>query len=155
MDFIGRDQREGLRERNAQNFDLLVSLGLGNAGADIASQVNLHVLAKEAGAGEVFGKQSPAFGAITGLFDHLAPCGGKRSFAGLDASSGQLEQKLAGGVAVLTLYDDDGSLGLPVSADSSTARITTEPLWRMTSRVFRYPVGSMTVSVKTEKTLPL
>lgn len=47
-----------------------------------------------------------------------------------------------------------GSLGLPVAADSSTARMTTEPLWRMTSRVLRWPVGSMTVSVKTEKTLP-
>src|SRR5689334_7126438 len=39
--------------------------------------------------------------------------------------------------------------------DSSTARMTTEPLWRMTSRVALCPPGSMTVSVKTLKTFPL
>ena len=45
-----------------------------------------------------------------------------------------------------------GSFGF---LDSSTARMTTEPLWRMTSRVLMLPPGSSTLSVKTEKTLPL
>jgi len=30
-----------------------------------------------------------------------------------------------------------------------------DPLWRMTSRVLMWPPGSLTLSVKTEKTLPL
>ena len=33
--------------------------------------------------------------------------------------------------------------------------MTTEPLWRITSRVLVTPPGSVTVSVVTEKTLPL
>ena len=39
--------------------------------------------------------------------------------------------------------------------DSSTASMTTDPLWRITSRVVLWPPGSITVSVKTLKTFPL
>src|SRR5665213_810950 len=45
-----------------------------------------------------------------------------------------------------------GSAGL---REWSTARMTTEPLWRMTSRRAVTPPGSTTWSAVTEKTLPL
>ena len=44
---------EGFGERHAEDFDLLVEFGGGDAGADVAGEVDLHPLAEEAGAGEV------------------------------------------------------------------------------------------------------
>ncbi len=85
MNFVGGDEGEGLGERDAEDFDVLVGLGLGCAGADVAGEVDLHPFAEEAGAGEVFGEESPFFCAITGLFDHLALGGGEGGFAGIDA----------------------------------------------------------------------
>ncbi len=76
--------------------------------ADVAGEVDLHPFAEEAGAGEVFGEEGPAFGAVAGLFDHLALGGGEGGFAGLDAAGGELDEELAGGVAVLALEDDVG-----------------------------------------------
>ncbi len=153
VDFVGGDEGEGFGEGEQEDFDVLVVFGLGCAFADVAGEVDLHPFAEEAGAGEVFGEEGPAFGAVAGLFDHLALGGGEGGFSGFDAAGGKLEEELAGGVAVLALEDDVGVVG--VRLDSSTARMTTEPLWRMTSRTLMWPPGSCTVSVKTEKTLPL
>jgi len=41
------------------------------------------------------------------------------------------------------------------AAVSSMARMTTEPEWRMTSRMPLVPFGSRSLSVKTEKSGPL
>ncbi len=112
MNFVGGDECHGLGERHAHDLDVFVGLGLGYACADVAGEVDLHPLAEEAGGGEVFGKEGPAFSAISGLFDHLALGGGEGCFAGLDASGGEFEEKLAGGVAVLALDDDVGVGGI-------------------------------------------
>ncbi len=61
MDFILCNQGEGFGEGDAEDFDLLVGLGLGDAGADFAREVDLHPFAEEAGAGKVFGEESPLF----------------------------------------------------------------------------------------------
>jgi hypothetical protein len=108
VDFLSGDEREGLGERDAEDFNLFVGFGLRFAWADIAGEVDLHVFAEEAGAGEIFCEWGPAFGAVAGLFDHLAAGGGKGGFTGFDAAGGELEEELAGGVAVLALEDDDG-----------------------------------------------
>ena len=79
---------------------------------DVAGEVDLHPFAEEAGAGEVFGEEGPAFGAVAGLFDHLALGGGEGGFAGLDAAGGEFEEELAGGVAVLADEDDVGVGGV-------------------------------------------
>ena len=112
MDFVGGDEGEGFGEGDAEDFDLLVGFGLGCAVADVAGEVDLHPFAEEAGAGEVFGEEGPLFCAVAGLFDHLALGGGEGGFAGFDAAGGELEEELAGGVAVLALEDDDGVFGV-------------------------------------------
>ena len=112
MDFVGGDEGEGLGEREAEDLDLLVGFRGGGAFADVAGQVDLHPFAEEAGAGEVFGQQGPAFGAVAGLFDHLALGGGEGGFVGFDAAGGKFDEELAGGVAVLALEDDVGVIGV-------------------------------------------
>ena len=82
--------------------------GCGGAGGDVFGEVDLHPLAEEAGAGVVAGEEGPLAGAEAGLFDHLALGGGEGSLAGLDASGGEFEEVLAGGVAVLADEDDVG-----------------------------------------------
>ncbi len=95
-----------------EDFDVLVGFGSGGAFADVAGEVDLHPLAEEARAGEVFCEEGPAFGAVAGLFDHLAFGGGERSFAGFDAAGGEFDEDLAGGVSVLALEDDVGIFGV-------------------------------------------
>ncbi len=112
MDFVIGDEGEGFGERDAQDFDVFVFLRLGDAGANVAGEVDLHPFAEEAGAGEVFGEEGPLFRAISGLFDHLAFCAGEGRFSGIEAAGGELEEELAGGVAVLALHDDDGVFGV-------------------------------------------
>jgi hypothetical protein len=108
VDLVGGDEGEGLGEREAEDFDVLVGFGSGGAFANVAGEVDLHPLAEEAGTGKVFGEERPAFGAIAGLFDQLAFGGGESGFFGLDAAGGKLDEELAGGVAVLALEDDVG-----------------------------------------------
>src|SRR6266851_8737473 len=76
VDLVGGDEGEGFGEGEAEDLDLLVVFGLGDSVADVAGEVDLHPLAEEAGAGEVFGEEGPALGAVAGLFDHLAFGGG-------------------------------------------------------------------------------
>ena len=59
--------------------------GADGALADVAGEVELHPFAEEAWAGEVFGEEGPAFGAVAGLFDELALGGGEGGFVGLDS----------------------------------------------------------------------
>ena len=87
---------------------VLVGFGSCSSFPDVAGEVDLHPLAEEAGAGEVLGQQSPAFGAIAGLFDQLALGRGERSFVGFDAAGRKFDKEAAGGVAVLALEDDLG-----------------------------------------------
>ncbi len=112
VDLVGGDEGEGLGEGKAEDLDVLVGFGCGGAFADVAGEVDLHPFAEEAGAGEVFGEEGPAFGAVAGLFDHLALGGGEGGFAGFDAAGGKLDEELAGGVAVLALEDDVGVGGV-------------------------------------------
>src|SRR5882757_5659318 len=72
VDLVGGYEGEGLGEREAENLDVLVGFGGGGAFADVAGEIDLHPLAEEPWAGEVFCKQRPAFGAVAGLFDQLA-----------------------------------------------------------------------------------
>src|ERR1700722_5668892 len=81
MDFVGGDQSESFGERKPEDLDILVGLGPGDAFANVSGEINLHPLAQEAGACEVFGQQSPAFGAVARLFDHLAFGCGQGGFA--------------------------------------------------------------------------
>ena len=112
MNLILADEGEGFGQGHAQDFDVFVGLGLGDAFADVAGEVDLHPLAQEAGAGEVFGEESPAFGTIAGLFDHLAFGGSERGFVGVDAAGGEFEEELVGGVAKLPDEDDVGVGGV-------------------------------------------
>jgi hypothetical protein len=112
VDLVGGDEGEGLRERSADDLDVLVFLRVGGALFDISGQIDLHRFAEEAGAGEVFGKRCPAFGAEAGLFDHLALRGGEWSFIGLNAPGRKFEEELAGGVAVLANEDEIGIFGI-------------------------------------------
>jgi len=111
----------------------------------------VHGLRKETGTGEVLCELRPLARAVAGLFLELATTGGDEFFAGLDAAGGKLKQELVGGVTPLADEQDAGSAGL---VRVSTARMTTEPLWRMTSRVARTPPGSVTSSRVTQKTRP-
>ena len=77
MDLVGGDEGESLGERKAEDLDVLVGFRGGRAFADVAGEVDLHPFAEKAWAGEVFGEQRPAFGAVAGLFDHLAFGGGE------------------------------------------------------------------------------
>src|ERR1700722_7858913 len=106
VDLVGGDEGEGFGEGEAEDLDVFVGLGRGGAFAEVTGEVNLHPLTEEAGAGEVFGEEGPAFGAVPGLFDHLAFGGGEGGFVGVDASGWELDEELIGGVAELTDEDD-------------------------------------------------
>ena len=69
MDFVGGDEGKGLGEGEAKDFNLLIGFRPGGALADVASEVDLHPFTEKAGAGEVFGEETPAFGTIAGFFD--------------------------------------------------------------------------------------
>ena len=112
VDFVGGDQSESFGERKPEDLDILVGLGPGDAFANVSGEINLHPLAQEAGACEVFGQQSPAFGAVARLFDHLAFGCGQGGFARFDASSGQLDKEPSSGVPILALEDDVRIFGI-------------------------------------------
>jgi hypothetical protein len=129
VDFVGGYEREEFREGDTAYFDLLVIFRFGDAVADVACEVDLHPLTEEAGAGEVFGEEGPALGAVAGLFDHLALCGGEGGFAGFDAAGGEFEEELSGGVTVLALDDDVRVLrifGLVDGEDDYGAAVTDD-----------------------------
>src|ERR1700761_3317348 len=106
VDLVGGDEREGFGEGKAEDLDVLIWFGCSGTFAEIAGQIDLHPLAEEAGAGEVFGKQGPTFGAVAGLFDHLAFGGSEGGFVCVDASGGEFDEELTSGVTVLTDKDD-------------------------------------------------
>ena len=108
VDFAGVDHLHDLGERHTDDFDLLVEFGGGEAGAEVAGEVDLHPLAEEAGAGEVAEEHGPLFGAVAGLFDELALGGGEGWFAGVAGAGWEFDEVLAGGVAILALEDDVG-----------------------------------------------
>ena len=112
VDFVGGDKSKCLGERDAEDLDVLVGLGRGSAFADVAGEVDLHPLAQEAGTGEVSGEEGPAFGAVAGLFDHLAFGSSEWGFVGVDAAGGEFEEELVGGVAKLPDEDDVGVGGV-------------------------------------------
>ena len=112
VDFVGGDEAKGLGEREAEDLNVLVGFRRGSTFADVAGEVDLHPLAEETRAGEVFCEQRPAFGAVAGLFDQLALGSGEGGFFVVDAARGKLDEELAGGVAVLTLEDDVGVAGI-------------------------------------------
>jgi len=103
VDFAFGDELHDLRERHADDFDVLVELGGGGAFADVAGEVDLHPLGEEAGAGEVAQEEGPLFGAVAGLFDELAFGGGEGGFAGFAGAGGELDEVLGSGVAILAL----------------------------------------------------
>lgn len=113
MDLILRCKRESLRQRHANDFDVLVVFGLRMAVTDVAGEVDLHPFAEETGARKVFGEQRPSPGTVAGLFNHLAFGRGESGFPGFDATGGEFQQELAGGVTVLALKDDVGVRGIP------------------------------------------
>jgi hypothetical protein len=129
VDFIDGDQSQSFGEWKAEDLDVLVGLGCGSAFADVAGEIDLHPLAEEAGACEVFGEESPTFGTETRLFDHLALCGGEGSFAGVDAAGGELEEELIGRVAKLADEDDvgvGGVLGFVDAEDDDGAAVADD-----------------------------
>lgn len=112
VDLVCGDEGKDFGEGQADDIDLFVILWLCCSDTDVAGEVDLHPFAEEAGAGEVFGEEGPFFGAVSGLFDHLAAGGGEGGFAGFDTSGGEFDEVLSGGVAVLTFEDDDGVGGI-------------------------------------------
>ena len=112
VNFVGGDESEGLGERDAEDLNLLVCFGLGDAFSDVAREVDLHVFGEEAGAGEVLGEKGPALGAEAGFFDHLALGGGEGGFVGLDAPGWEFEEELACSMAILALEDNVGVFGV-------------------------------------------
>ena len=128
VDLVCGDECQSFRERHAEDLDLLIDFGSGFAFADVASEIDLHPLAEEAGAGEVLCQQRPAFGPVAGLFDHLAFGGGEGRFAGFDAASGEFKEELAGGVAILALEDDVGVVGVAglVDGEDDDGAIVTD-----------------------------
>lgn len=112
VNLVGGDESERLRERCADDLDVLVFLRVGGALLDVAGEIDLHGFAEEAGAGVVLCQRSPAFGAEAGLFDHLALGGGQGGFLRFDAPGGKLEEELSGGVAVLADEDEIGIFGI-------------------------------------------
>ena len=129
VNLVGGKKSESFGEREAEDLDVFVGLGGGGAFADVAGEVDLHPLAQKAGAGEVFGEESPAFGTIAGLFDHLAFGGSERGFVGIDAACGEFKEELVGGVAKLPDEDDvgvGGVLGLVDGQDDDRAAVTDD-----------------------------
>jgi hypothetical protein len=129
VDLVCVGEGQGFRKGEADGFDLFVELGCGSALADVASEVDLHPLAEEAGAGEVLCQQRPAFRAVAGLFDHLALGGGEGGFAGFDAAGREFDKELAGSVAVLAFKDDVwvcGVAGLVYGEDDDGAVVADD-----------------------------
>jgi hypothetical protein len=112
VDLVGGDEDESFGEREAEDFDVLVWFGGCGALADVAGQVDLHPLAEETGAGEVFCQEGPTFGAVASFFDQLAFGSREGGFLGFDAARRKLDEELTGGVTVLTLEDDVGVVGV-------------------------------------------
>ena len=83
------------------------------------------------------------------LLQQFALCAGQRRFSSIDQAGGKLPEVILGGVAILALQQD-----ARLAAASSTARITTDPPWRTTSRWATMPLGSFTRSEVTRKTRP-
>ena len=88
--------------------------------------------------------------AVTGLFQQFTLSGGQRKFSGIDAPGRQLKHVLLRGVSVLTFKKYTW-----LCDESSTASTTTDPEWRMTSRMAVTPLGSCTRSRVTWKMRPL
>src|ERR1700754_2603406 len=112
MNLVLCNEGKCLRQREAKDLDVFIGFWLSNALANIARQVDLHPLTEEARAGEVFGKESPAFGPVACLFDQLALGGSEGCLFGLDPASGQLKEKLTRGVPVLAFKDNFGVGGV-------------------------------------------
>ncbi len=117
VDFAVGDHLHGAGEGHAEDFEVFVGFEGGWAGADVLGEVDLHPLAEEAGAGEVFDEHGPFFCAVSGLFDELAFGGGEGSFVGVAGAGGEFVEVLAGGVAVLALEDDVGVGGVLAFVD--------------------------------------
>ena len=99
------------------DLDALVVFRGGLAEGEVFGEEDVHGFGEEAGAGEVFDVLRPLFGAVASLFDELAFGGGDELFAGFDAASGEFEEELAGGVAVLADEEDVGVGGVGFSVD--------------------------------------
>lgn len=112
VDFIGVDKGESFGESETEDFNIFVRFGGRGTLADASGEVDLHPLAEEAGAGEVFCQQGPALSAIAGLFNQFAFGGGKGRFVGFDTAGGEFDKREAGGVTVLALEDDVGVAGV-------------------------------------------
>ena len=111
-DFTGGDHGQHPGERYHAHFNGLVVFGLGRAGVDAAREKDLHGLGQEAGTGVVADELAPAAGAVACFFDEFATGGGERRFAFVNAASGQLQQILTGGVAVLPLNQHQRVIGI-------------------------------------------
>lgn len=123
---------------------MLVGFWLGSPFADVAGEVDLHPLAEEAGAGEVFGEKGPLFSAVASLFDHFALGGGEGGFAGFYAAGGEFEEELAGGVAILALEDDfgvGGIFGLVNGEDDDGTVVADDVAGIDTAAGFFYGIG--------------
>ena len=96
---------------------MLVELGGGDAFADVAGEIDLHPLAEEAGAGKVFQQHGPPFGTVAGLFDEFALGRGEGRFVGVARAGRELDEVLAGGVAILAFQDDVGVGGVGALVD--------------------------------------
>jgi hypothetical protein len=101
------DEPQDFGEGDEVEFDALVVFGLVFAEGKTFGKKDLHPFAKKAGAGEVADKGGPFLSAVASLFDELALGGGQASFVAIDFAGGQFPQILPGGVAVLTLHDDE------------------------------------------------
>ena len=116
-DISGVDEALDLGERGHMEFDLFVVFGRGLAEGEVFGEQDVHGFGEEAGAGEVLDVAGPFFGAVAGLFDELAFGGGDELFAGFDAASGEFEEELTGGVAVLADEQDAGVGGVGFGVD--------------------------------------
>jgi hypothetical protein len=112
VNLVSSDKGERFGEGKAKDFDVLVSLRGSDTFADVAGEVDLHPFCEEAGAGEVLCQQRPAFGAVARLFDQLAFGGCEGRFVGFNAACRQFDEHAAGRMAVLTLKDDVGVIGI-------------------------------------------
>jgi len=103
----GIDEAEDFGEWDEINLQALIGLWLGFAGCETFGEKDLHPFAEEAGAGVVAGELCPFFGTESGFFDELALGGGEALFVAIDFSGRNFIEVLGGGVAVLTLDDDE------------------------------------------------